>query len=124
MNLDLVKTFVAGGAINARALVKPDSTAGQVVAATAATDFLIGVCVQPSGAASADRVDVAMEGLIEVVAGGTIAAGDPITAGAAGVAVTAAPSAGVNNRLIGFAYEAGVVGDIIRVIYSPCLMQG
>lgn len=55
MNLDIVKSQVAGAAIAPWTIVKPGGTAGQVVPATAATDFLIGVCVQPWGAASGDR---------------------------------------------------------------------
>lgn len=125
MNLDTVKSFVAGSAIAAWTLVKPGGTAGQVVPCAAATDFIIGVCVQPWGAASGDRVDVAVGDIVDVVAGAAVVAGAPITSDASARAVTAAPSAGSNVRIIGVAYEAAdAAGTIFRVIYSPGLMQG
>ena len=118
------KTLTAGGAISAFRIVKPDAVAGQVLQAAAATDKLFGVCVNPSGAASGARIDVDVEGIAMVEFGGTVAAGDPITADANGKAVLAAPAAGVNNRIIGFAFEAAVSGDISRVVLGLGQIQG
>jgi hypothetical protein len=51
--------------------------------------------------------------------------GLPVTADSLGRGVAAAPAAGVNNRIIGFALDAAVAaGDQIRVLLSPGLMQG
>jgi hypothetical protein len=119
----LAKAFVAGGAIPARIIVKADSTAGQVVAADAATDKLIGISADVA-AASTDRVDVFVSGIAEVIYGGNVAAGDLVTADASGYAVAAAPAATVNNRVIGTAMVAGVSGDIGSVLICPGSLQG
>jgi len=124
MNQMLTKSFVAGGTIGENRLVKPGGTAGQVVLATAASDKIIGVCRQPGGVVTGDRVDVDLIGITNVVLGGTVAAGDPITSDAAGAGVLANPAAGANVRAVGFAYEAGVSGDINRVLLSQHTMQG
>jgi hypothetical protein len=124
LNPILIKTVVAGGTVPQWAIVKPDTTAGQYVAAAAATDKLIGVNMQPGGCVSGDRMDVCFGGLVDTTAGGTIAAGDLLTSDASGNAVTAAPAAGVNNRIIGVAFEAAVSGDIFRVIVAPASTQG
>lgn len=124
MQAELIKNFIAGGAIGENRIVRPGATVGQMVVASAASDKLMGVCCQPGGAASGERVDVALGGLPLLVLGGTVAAGDPITADANGAGVIANPAAGTNNRIIGFAYEAGVSGDFIRVRMAPGVMQG
>ena len=41
-----------------------------------------------------------------------------------GQGVTAAPAAGVNNRVIGIAIVSGVSGDIIPVLLSVSTLQG
>jgi hypothetical protein len=38
--------------------------------------------------------------------------------------VAAAPGAGVNNRIVGFALVSAVVGDVAAILLSPCVMQG
>lgn len=66
-----------------------------------------------------------MNGNIEdVVFGGNVTRGQPLTADAQGRAVAAAPAAGANVYCIGFAEVSGVVGDIGTVIISPFIMQG
>lgn len=119
----LVVTRVAGAAVGARRIVMPGGTAGQFVVSNAAGAFL-GVCFQPGGAAALERMDIVTSGLVEVVAGGTIAAGAPVTSDANGAAVAAAPAAGVNARVLGYAHEAAVSGDIFRVQLSLHTMQG
>lgn len=115
----LVNTFVAGGAISHGILVKPGGTAGQVVAAAAATDKIVGVAyvVDPDGAASSGEVlDVVQGGVADCKAGGVIAAGDLLTADASGQ-VIATTTAG--NRLIGVAQTAAASGDLIPVLVCP-----
>jgi hypothetical protein len=119
----LVKAFNAGGAIPARIIVKPHSTAGEVVAGAAATDKLIGISSEVA-AASGDRVDVFVSGIAEVIYGGNVSAGDLVTANGSGYAVAAAPAAGVNNRIVGTALVAGVSGDIGAVLIGPGSVQG
>lgn len=115
----ITNTFTAGGAIGANILVKPHSTAGQVVAAAAATDKIIGVAyiADPDGAAAAGEViDVVQGGIAECRAGGSIAAGDLLTSDASG-RVVATTTAG--NRIIGVAMKLAASGDIIPVLVSP-----
>lgn len=119
----LIVNRVAGAAVGARRIVMPGGGAGQFIVSNAAGAFL-GVCKQPGGAATGERMDITVSGLEEVVAGGTIAAGAPVTSDAAGAAVTAAPGAGVNARVLGFAHEAAAAGDIFRVQISIHTMQG
>ena len=41
-----------------------------------------------------------------------------------GQGVTAAPGAGTNNRIVGWAVISGVIGDIIPVMIGPGSVQG
>ena len=122
-NPQLWKSYNAGAAIAAYTLVKY-SAAETVVAAAASTDAIIGVS-HDIAAASGERVDVAHDGIVFVVAGAAVAQGALLTADASGRAITAAPAAGSNARIIGFAIEAATAaGDVIRVMLSPGSMQG
>ncbi|MFO1081883.1 MAG: capsid cement protein [Reyranellaceae bacterium] len=123
MNLDLVKTYTAGADIAAYTLVK-FSADDTVVQAAAATDAIIGVCVQPGGAKSGERVDVCIDGVADVKMGGTVARGTPVTADSSGQGVAPAPSAGVNNYVIGRALRAAASGDITEVLIAPSMQQG
>ncbi len=119
----LTRSYVAGGAIAAYRIVKPHSADGQVVQAAAATDYLMGV-TRDLGPASGEIVDVVKAGVTEIEFGGTVTRGGPVTADANGKAVAAAPSAGSNVRIIGFAEVSAVSGDIAAVLIAPGLMQG
>ncbi len=135
-NPGLVKTFLADGAIAARRIVKAGSAAGEVAQATAVTEALIGVCVQPGGAADGGRCDICLSGVAEVDYGGNVAVGDFLTSDADGkaVAVTrhthtentagsytqnAATAAAAARRSIGMAMVAGVSGDVGSVLLIP-----
>lgn len=120
MNPMLTKTMVAGGTVRQRRFVVPGSTAGQVVEATGLHLNVLGVCCQPSGAASGQRADVEVMGLVEVVAGAAIAAGAPVTSDAEGRAITAR-----QGRVVGLAFDAAAAaGDIIRVLLSASQSGG
>jgi len=123
MNPGLIKSQVAGAAIAARRIVKPHTADGQVVQAAAATDSLMGV-TGLLAAESGERCDVTKIGVALVEFGGTVTRGGPVTADANGKAVAAAPSAGANVRIIGFAEISAVSGDIAPVLLSPGVMQG
>ena len=112
----------ADGAIAIHRIVKPGSSAGEVAQAAAATDKLTGVAAH--AAADTEVVRVVKYGRVKLEAGGTIADGDLITSDADGKAVVAAPAAGVNNRVIGYADEAAVDGDIFMAILYPHEIQG
>lgn len=125
MNPILTKSFTAGGAIVANSIVEAGSADWEVVQANGATatDMLLGVTTEVA-AASAERCDVILSGIADVQLGGTVARGGPVTANASGLGIAAAPGAGVNNRVVGFAMISGVSGDIIPVLLAQSLMQG
>ena len=106
------KKFTAGGTVTLGAIVKLGSDDDSVIVAAAATDLLIGVAL--NAAASGEDVIVAMSGIADVKAGGTITRGAVVTAGAAGVGVAGAAT----NRLIGFATKAAASGDLVPVMIS------
>ena len=119
----LYKTFVASGAINPYRIVRLTS-ADLVEQAAAVGNTLIGVNSELA-IVSGERVEVMLMGIAWVEAGAAIAVGLPVTTDSVGRAVAAAPAAGVNNRIIGFALEAAVAaGDQIRVLLSPGQVQG
>lgn len=122
-NPDLIKTFYAEAAIAPYTLVKPGTADGNMVPAAAATDPIMGVS-DTLGAAIGGRVDVLMDAIGDVKLGGTVARGDPLTSDASANAVKANPSAGSNNRIVGFAMIAGVSGDIIPFAINLGFMQG
>jgi len=113
-NPTFIKSFKAGGAIPENSMVKFGSADGTVVAATAATDAIIGVSVLGAVAAG-DIVDVTLDGIEEVKLAGAVTRGDFLTTDAASKAV----SASAGNRVVGYAMESGVSGDIIGVFVTP-----
>ena len=119
----LLKNYTAAMAIPAYRIVK-FSAADTVTLATAATDSLIGVNNDLAPAIN-ERCDVVRQGIAYIEAGAAIAQGAAITSDATGRGVTAAPAAGVNNRIVGFADEAAsAAGDVIRVLVELGVMQG
>jgi hypothetical protein len=122
-NLILAKAFNASGAISPYRIVRITS-ADNVEQAAAVSHTLIGVNTDLA-IASGERVEVMTHGIAWVEAGAAIAVGLPVTSDASGRGVAAAPAAGTNNRIIGFALEAAVAaGDQIRVLLSPGQIQG
>lgn len=118
-NPGLVKTFTTGAAaVAAYTIVAHGDAAGTVVGASAAGDAMFGV-TQQLGAGAGQRVDVCLGGLPEVLCGGAVAAGDPLTADAESRAVKAAPAPGAQVRIIGFAMMDAVAGDIVPFQFAP-----
>ena len=123
MNPTFTKNYVAEGAIADFRIVKRGTADGQVIQASAAADAVFGVTGE-LGAADTERVDVNQGGQPDVEYGGAVTAGDPLVADANGKAVTAAPGAGANVRIVGFAAVDAVAGDIGPFDYAPGVMQG
>lgn len=115
-----VKSFEASAVIIGRRIVMFSDTAASSKVATAAanTSPMIGIADKMGAPAIGDMVDVHMLGLVSVELGGTVTAGAALTSDATGRAVTATVAAAANRRVIGFATEPGVVGDIIDVWMS------
>lgn len=122
-NALLIKQGTAEAAISPCRIVKFGANDGGYLQAAAATDFLAGVC-ESVGPASGERLDVVKAGIADVEFGGTVTRGGPVTADANGKAVAAAPAAGSNVRIIGFAEVSAVAGDIAQVWVQPGVMQG
>ena len=120
----LAVNYLADLAIPINRLAKFGTGDRNVTLATAATDFIIGA-VNETAIALGERADVVRVGIAWVECGAAVPRGSPITADAVGRAVVAAPAAGINNRIIGFADESGLAaGDVIRFAIAPGLMQG
>lgn len=90
--------------------------------ASSNTDPLIGVS-DKMGAPSGGMADVIRAGLGGVELGGTVTAGAPLTADANGKAIVCVAAAGETRRIIGFAEEPGVDGDIIDAWIMPGLFH-
>ncbi len=79
--------FKAGGTIIQNTFVKLDSTEGQVVQATAATDTVLGVAL--NSASSGDTVQVQWAGVAVLVSNGTMTLGAQVECAADGEATDA-----------------------------------
>ena len=119
----LHKAYLAAAAIAAFRIVKHDAANGSVIQAAAAADKSIGVSTELP-AASDETVDIVKNGLASVEYGGTVTRGDLLTSDTVGRAVTAAPAAGANVRIIGVAEVSGVLGDIGQLMVAPSMLQG
>ncbi|SDP33350.1 hypothetical protein SAMN04487914_10895 [Arthrobacter sp. ok909] len=95
--------------------VKLDST-GKVVAATAATDVILGVLDNtPVSGELASIWLRTSNGTFKVKLGGTVAVGDAVTSNGSSAGITTTTA---GNQIIGYAVQAGVSGDIIEVMPS------
>ena len=119
----LITTFRAGGAVTKRRLVKHGAADGVVLQGAASADKFVGVSTDLS-AANGAPVDVIRTGVAPVEYGGTVARGDALTSDASGKAVVAAPAAGANAQIVGFAEVSGVAGDIGAVFLARGVIQG
>lgn len=117
------RSYNAEAAVAPFIICKPGANDMSVVPATAATDFLLGTSDSLTKAIN-EMVDLNVDDVAEVVLGATVARGAPLTSNASGQAITAAPTAGANVRIIGFAEVSGVSGDVITYHRSPGFMQG
>ncbi|PHY20809.1 capsid cement protein [Caulobacter sp. BP25] len=124
MHPGLTKNYTAGAAVARRRIVKFDAVDGQVLQGAAATDAIFGVSDMSADCVAGDRVDVRLTGVAEIDVGGAITRGAPVTSDANGKAVAAAPAAGSNVRIIGFANATYANGDIGDFLLSQGLMQG
>lgn len=115
MQIVLSKSFDAGAAISPYRIVKPGAADSAVLQGAAATDALVGVCMEV-GPASGERVDIIVSGVAEVQLGGTVARGDWITSNGTGQGIATTTAA---NQVIGRALASGVANDIIPVLIAP-----
>lgn len=127
-NPDIRIAYKGSAAIAAYTIVKFGSDDLTVSPAAAATDSLLGVAnelgLSAADVAAGATLDVIVAGVAEIAAGASITRGALVTSDANGKAVAAAPSAGVNNRILGIALKSAASGDIIPVFLSPGSTQG
>jgi len=114
-NPGLIKAFTAGGTIAANTIVKLNANDGEVVAATAKTDLVVGIA-RDAGVAG-DRVDVTLTGSELLKAAGAIAAGDYVVATAAGEAV-AGTATTAKQQAIGIALETVANNDLFTCLIA------
>jgi len=113
-NPTLIKSFVCLAAVAGRKLVTFGAADGQVATASAVSDPLIGVSEQ-IGSRDNQRVDVIVNGIAEVTAGGNITRGAALTSDASGNVVA---SAAGTDRIVGLAMQNAVAGDVIDVLIA------
>jgi outer membrane protein assembly factor BamB len=116
------KSFVAGGAINPFRLFTAGASAGLVIQATGPTVPLLGIVDILGAVVAGDRTDGVLYGAMEVEYGGAVAYGDPLTSDTLGRAVKANYVAGAAVCIIGYAMDAGVLGDIGSVLIVPSVI--
>ena len=109
-NLSLA--VVAESAIDEYRFAKLGTAEKQVVPATAGTDVVIGVTKDDCGLTAGNAVTIQTGGTAKLKAGGTISAGDYITAGVDGKAVKTTTA---GHTVRGIALVDGVDGDVIEV---------
>ncbi|RAM63213.1 DUF2190 family protein [Herbaspirillum rubrisubalbicans] len=118
-----VLNYAAETALAKFRIVCYGATDGSVKQAAASTDLMIGV-TEGFAYAAGDRADIVRSGPAEIEFGGPVTRGQPLTSDAVGRAIAAAPAAGVNARIIGYAEVSGVLGDIGSVYVGAEMIQG
>lgn len=104
----------AGGTVTKGALLKLDTTEGQVIVTTAITDLVVGVAI--ASASSGDEVSIQSYGIALVPITAAVSLGDQLMPGAAGLCTTAA---GATAKNFGVALQAGAATpDMIAVLLA------
>jgi len=114
----LQKTFYAGADVAANRIVKAGADNTKVIVGAAATDKVLGVS-DNLGAESGETLDVILDGIALVKAGGSISMGDLVASDGTGQAVATTTA---THRYIGVAMEDASSGDLIGVRIAPGLI--
>ncbi|WP_370269234.1 capsid cement protein [Nioella sp.] len=124
MTTPLIKSYEASAEIAGHRIVvfSDPAASAKVAMAAVATTPAIGVS-GPMDAVSGEMCDVVLGGLAQLKLGGTVTAGAPIMSDAAGAGIVAEAAASTTRRVIGFALEPGVSGDLIWVNVAPALLD-
>jgi hypothetical protein len=117
---NLVKSFLAEGAILRNRWIKPGTAAGSILTAAAATDLIIGVSSNIVDTETADMADGILQGIANLKLGGTVTYGARLSSDSSGRGITASGQV----RVGGIAMAAGVVNDIIPVLIYPSNIEG
>jgi hypothetical protein len=112
---DFKKSFTADNAIVQYSVVKVTTTGASTCdTATANGDAMIGIA--QNGPSAAEQCTVRMFGTSKCLAGGTITAGQTVTATTAGKVVADSTD---THGIIGRALESAVTGDTFEVLIQP-----
>lgn len=119
-----LRAFEASAAIAGRRIVAFSDTAAssKIAQAATATAPALGVS-EAMGAEAGGMCDVVLAGMAAVDLGGTVTAGAPLMADAEGKAIAASAAAATTRRVVGFAIQPGVAGDIIDIWLAPSLLD-
>lgn len=121
-----IKNYIAGGVASPYRIAKHGTADGQVLQADANNIPFVGVYAIPetTTVALGERADICVDDFHLLEYGGAVTRGDALTSNATGMAITAAPGAGSNMNIIGYADVSGVAGDIVDVYVRPAQIQG
>lgn len=122
-NPGYIKTYTAEAAIAGRRFVKFGAADRTALQADGSAVPIMGVS-ERLAAGAGERIDIVKSNQAEIEYGGVVTRGDPLTADATGRAVKAAPAAGANATIGGFAELSGVEGDFGLVNISLGRIQG
>lgn len=119
-----IRAYEASAAVAGYRIVKFSDAASsnKIAQANSTTSACIGVS-DAMGADLGGMCDVHRAGLVSVELGGSVNAGDPLTANADGKAIKAVAASGTTVRIIGSADEPGIAGDVIDAFLSPALLH-
>lgn len=120
----LIKSYEASAAIGGNRIVAFSDVAASAKIAVAASAIVPAIGVSDAmGADAGGMCDVVLAGVVPVVAGGVVTAGAPLMSDAAGAAIVATALAATTRRIIGFALQPGVAGDLIHICLSQSLLD-
>lgn len=118
------RTYDAEEALTAGTIVvEGDSEGGVKLPAAAGEGLIVGVVREDC--AINEQCEIYKEGIVPCTSSAAITRGAPITIGtAAGLAIDAAPGAGVNHFLLGFARKGNSGSGEFLVELAKSVMQG
>lgn len=124
MNPTFIRSYKASAAITGNRIVAFSDAANssKVAQATGSSSPLCGIADRLDAAQDA-MCDVHRGGICEARLGGTVEAGDPLTADADGKAIKAEAAAGTTVWIVGYADAPGVADDIIDVLFAPGVLH-
>lgn len=117
------KSYAGQGAIGGFSVIAIGTADNTVTLATGPTSKIIGTS-DALDHVDGEQVDLEMRPMGEVKLGAAVTRGDRLTSNASGLAVTAAPAAGVNAQTFGIAAKSGVLNEVIPYIRTLVVVQG
>lgn len=118
-----IRSYEASADIEGYRIVAFSDVAASKKVAKAATAIGPSIGVSSKlGASAGGMVDVIRDGLGQVQLAGPVNAGDPLASDANGKAIKAVPAAGQQVRVIGYAEEPGIAGDVIDAFIAPSIL--